>query len=77
MQPERIVIDHGVSRLGRGEVRPDGGQITGRKGRGSQVKEQIYWGVRTWKVCRIGVAVSLGYWFEDIKSVIVPKGVGC
>lgn len=76
MQQERIVIDHGVSRPGKRKVRPSGGQLTGRKWTGSQVKEQIYWGVKSWKVCRIRIVVSMGYWFESIKDVICPKGVG-
>lgn len=62
--------------MGRRKMRPGGGQLAGKKWRGSQVKEQIYWGAKSWEVHRIRIVVSLGYWSGGIKCVIFPKGVG-
>lgn len=58
-------------------MRPGGGQLTQRKWRGSEVKEQIYGEVKNWEICSIDVVVRMEYWFEVMKGVIFPKGVSC
>lgn len=50
-------------------MRPGGGQLTGRKWRGSKVKDQIHRGVKNWKVYSIEVVVRMGYVFEVMKGM--------
>ena len=57
-----------ASRLGKWKVRLSGGKLIGRQWRGCELKDQIYWGTNSWKVCRIRVVGRVANWFEGIKG---------